>query len=663
MNPVLTAILIVASVSVFALSIRRRWNLMVIGTNGKPRFPYDRIRERIRGTLSLALGQKKLSRYPMAGLAHKAIFFGFFVLLVRSLILFARGFLDDPYFGYGLLDGGTPLGNSYGLIKDIFVALVLVGVGIFLYLRLVARPPRMSTGPEGIIILLIIGMMMVADVAYDAASMIRFPPDGATWGEPLGHLLAFTMNDLSMPAVTVIWHAGFWTHVVLVLLFLNLLPYSKHFHIVTAIPNVFFRNMDPGGKLKPIQDMEGRVERDETLGIRKISDFSPKHILELYSCTECGRCEDHCPASMTGKMLSPRRLMVGLRDHLYENASELAQGIDVEELVPAIIDPEVLWACTTCGACVEECPLTIPPAGRVIDMRRHLVMERGEFPESLQQACQGMELAGSPYGIGPEERLAWAEGLDVPIRADTEEVDVLFWVGCAPSTDDRSRRVARAMAELLNLAGIRWAVLGSEERCTGDIARRAGNEYLFQMMAEANIEVLNGYGTKRILTICPHCYNTLRNEYPDFGGRYEVVHHSEFLADLVGSGVLTPKVRIDRTVVYHDSCYLGRLNGIYEPPRSVLASIPGVQLVEATAARDRGTCCGAGGGQMFKEDEPGNENISRLRFRELAETGADTICTACPFCLRMMTDASGADAEGNMAQRDPAEMLLESLQP
>jgi Fe-S oxidoreductase/nitrate reductase gamma subunit len=650
-----------AAVGVFAVSASRRWRLMMIGAGGKPPFAIDSVGARTRGTLQLAFGQKKLTRYPLAGLAHKAIFFGFLVLLIRSLILFARGFLDDPGFGYWLLDDGTLLGNIYGLIKDIYIVLVLIGVGVFLYLRLIIKPKRMTLGLEGIIILLIIGVMMVADVLYDGAGMILHPPEGPMWAEPLGSLLASAMQGLPESTVSTIWQSGFWTHVVLVLLFLNLLPYSKHFHIITAVPNVFFRNLKPKGRLEPIQDLEGRVEREETLGLRKISEFTPKQILELYSCTECGRCTDQCPAALTGKMLSPKQLTMDLRNHLYDSAGTLMSGGEEVDLVPAVIDPEVIWACTTCGACVEECPVMIPPADSIIDMRRHLVQELGEFPESLQQACQGMEMAGSPYGVGPEERMAWAEGLDVPIRAEVGEVDILLWVGCAPSVDERSKRVARATAELLNRAGIKWAVLGHEERCTGDVARRIGNEYLFQMMAEANIELLDGYETKRILTICPHCYNTLQNEYPDFGGHYEVMHHTEFLADLVATGTLVPESQIDRTVVYHDSCYLGRLNEIYDPPRSLLSSIPGVQLVEAERSRDRGMCCGAGGGQMFKEDEPGNERISQARFRQLAETGADTICTACPFCMRMMTDASAADSSQNIGQVDPAEMLLESL--
>jgi Fe-S oxidoreductase len=294
-------------------------------------------------------------------------------------------------------------------------------------------------------------------------------------------------------------------------------------------------------------------------------------------------------------------------------------------------------------------------------MRRHLVQEKGEFPGTLQEAFQSIEVVGSPYGVSADERMKWAEGLDVPLRSESGEVEILFWVGCAPATDERAKSISRAMAQLLTRAGVKWAVLGPEESCTGDVARRAGNEFLFQAMAESNIETLDGHDTKRIVTVCPHCYNTLRNEYPDFGGHYEVVHHTELLAGLVAEGRLVPRHAVEATVVYHDSCYLGRLNGIYDSPREVLETIPGVTVVEAEASRDRGMCCGAGGGQMFKEDEPGDERISVARTRQLVETGADTICTACPFCMRMTTDALSEGGHDEVRQLDLAEVLLESI--
>ncbi|MCP3902235.1 MAG: 4Fe-4S dicluster domain-containing protein [Planctomycetes bacterium] len=671
MNPVVTAVLLIVAFAAFAVSVRRRWRLLMIGSAGRRRFVPDRVGERARGAVRFVLGQTRLTRYRGAGLAHEAIFFAFVVLLVRSLILFARGFVGDPGFGYWILDGGTPLGNLYGLIKDVYVVLAVLGALTFLYLRLVVRPHRMTLNAEGILILVIILVMMVADVVYDgAAHVLAAGPDGPRFNgwEPLGSVLAGPMSGLPAAAVGTVWHLAFWTHVTLVLVFLNILPYSKHFHIITVVPNVFLRDLGPRGRLVPIDDLEGRVEREETLGVRRIEELSPKSLLDLYTCTECGRCTDQCPAARTGKLLSPKQLVVDLRDHLYENQAGLtgrrrdgANAAHESDLVPAVVDPETLWACTTCGACEEECPVLIDHVERIVDLRRHLVQEKGEFPGPLQEAFGSIEAVGSPYGVSADERMAWADGLEVPIRGDTDDVEILFWVGCAPATDDRAKRISSAVAQLLNRAGVRWAVLGAEESCTGDVARRAGNEYLFQAMAEANIEILDGYDTKRILTACPHCYNTLKHEYPDFGGHYEVAHHADFLAGLIADGRLVPRRAVEATVVYHDSCYLGRLNGVYASPREVLERIPGVTVVEAAASRDRGMCCGAGGGQMFKEDEPGDERISVARTRQLVETGADTICTACPFCLRMLTDASNLGDQTGIRQLDIAEVLWQSI--
>ncbi|MHC4317637.1 MAG: (Fe-S)-binding protein [Planctomycetota bacterium] len=660
MNPIAMAVLLLAAIGWFAWSMRRRWRLMMIGQGS---LPLDRIGERLRLTLRYALGQRRMSRYPLAGLAHKAIFFGFLVLLIRGLILFARGFTADPAFGFWIFDPGTVVGNVYGLIKDVYVVLVILGTLVFLYYRLVARLARMTLKPEGVVILLIILVMMGADIVYDGASRVvaTEAPGFSIW-EPLGSALAPALAGVSDTTVRALWHVAFWTHVSLILIFLNILPYTKHFHVITAIPNVFLEDLDPAGRLRPIEDLEGRVEREETLGVRRIDELSRKGILDLYTCTECGRCTDHCPAARTGKLLSPKQLTIHLRDHLYAHGPKLiANPGSGGDLVGSVIEPEVLWACTTCGACEQECPVLISYVDKIVDLRRHLVQERGEFPGPLQEAFGSMEVTGSPYGVARDERLAWAEGLDVPLRADVDDPEILFWVGCAPATDERAKAIARAVARLLDLAGVKWAVLGPEETCTGDIARRAGNEYLFQAMAQQNVEILNGYNTKRIVTACPHCYNTLAHEYPDFGGSYEVVHHTDELARLVAEGRLKPKHRVEATVAYHDSCYLGRYNDIYDPPRDLLASIPGVTVVEAPESHDRGMCCGAGGGQMFKEEEEGKERVSAARTRQLLGSGADTIGTACPFCMRMITDALAAAEKTDVGQLDLAEILLQSV--
>jgi Fe-S oxidoreductase len=692
MNGFVMGLLLVVTLGAFAYSARRRWRLMHIGTGG-PRI--DRLADRTKLALRMAIGQQRLGRYPLAGFAHKAIFFGFLVLLLRSVILVGRGFVSDGGFGFWILDSGTIAGNLYLLVKDIYIVLVIVGVLVFAYLRLVKRPKRMTLSGEGMVVLGIIFVMMFADVLYDAGAHVLdaraagaagtpgAPAHGGfdVWS-PLGSMVAPALGGMSDSFVRLLWHAGFWIHIGLVLAFLNLLPYSKHFHIITAVPNVFLQDLGPAGRLTPIEDLEGKVEREETLGVRRIDQLGWKGILDLYTCTECGRCTDHCPAARTGKVLSPKDLTLSLRDFLYEHEDALVagkgrrtdeQGEDAAahrvDLSPAVINEEALWACTTCRACEQECPVGISYVDKIIDFRRYLAQEKGECPSPLQEMFESVEVAGNPYSAPVDERMKWTDGLNVPLRADVGGVDVLFWVGCAPAIDQRARGIARAVAQLLNEAGVSWAILGLEEKCTGDAARRAGNEYLFQEMARANIEVLNKYVTKTIVTACPHCYNTLKNEYPDFGGDYEVVHHADYLAKLVREGRLTPIGAVNARIVYHDSCYLGRYNDIYESPREVLASIPGVELVEAQASRDRGTCCGAGGAQMFKEEEPGDERINTLRLRQLRETGAEMVCTACPFCLSMLTSAGSDEAAGSAGsagssdatELDIAEVLWRSV--
>ena len=371
--------------------------------------------------------------------------------------------------------------------------------------------------------------------------------------EPAGSAVAAILSPMGLSdmGLDIIRHAGFWTHSVLVLLFLNLLPHSKHFHVITAIPNVYLQDLDPPGRLVPIEDLEGKVEREETLGIARIEEFSWKAILDFYTCTECGRCTDFCPAANTGKLLSPKHLTIDLRNHLYERQPEFlksnAQGAGVEgedhqgepakiDLVGTVIKPEVLWACTTCRACEQECPVFINYVGKIVDMRRYLVQEKGEFPQELTTAFRGLENSGNPWNLPPRQRMEWAEGLDVPMMADNPDADWLFWVGCAAAFDEKARKTARAMVQLMGKAGVSYAILGEEETCNGDPARRAGNEFLYQMLAEANVEVLNGLGVRKIITVCPHCYNTLGREYPDFGGKYEVVHHTNVLAQLVLDG-------------------------------------------------------------------------------------------------------------------------------
>jgi len=757
-------LLLLTGWGLFAFSARRRWKLLMVGA---PANRLDNIGERIARTWKYAILQVRMHRYPLAGIAHACIFIGFMVLLPRTLVLWGRGF--DPSFDLWILGSDGLFGKAYSFLKDVFAVLVIGGALVFVYFRVVQRLPRMTLSGEGLLILGIIVSMMVADILYDGASIVKaarepdailtshggrdglprvtpreFPSEpgkkevigaadiqtsgGATltvptstyreltaeeksrlasstptigWiaYEPAGSLAAKVLSGASNESLGVLAHIGFWTHASLVLIFLNLLPYSKHFHVITGIPNVFLQNLAPVGRLPNIEDIDGKLERSETLGIRRLEQFSWKSILDFYTCTECGRCSDHCPATKTGKKLSPKHFTLVLRNFLYKYETDLvtskhggtkarrhegeatgsAQQVTetaLEEgesngnsaahqidLVDGVIDPEVLWACTSCRACEQECPVFITYVDKIVDMRRYLVQERGEFPQQLQSAFRGMESSANPWSFPAEDRPKWAEGMNVKTIEENPDAPVLFWVGCAPSFDERAKKVTRATAKLMQMAGVDFAILGTAEQCTGDPARRAGNEYLYQMFAKANVEVLNGVGAdkKKIVTSCPHCFNTLLNEYPDFGGRYDVIHHTTFLAQLLQDGKLKPTKRLEKSVVYHDSCYLGRYNEVYDAPREALRSI-GLTVLEPVQTRDRGMCCGAGGAQMFKEEEHGTQRVNALRTEQLLDTKPDAIASACPFCMRMLTDGLAEKGREALPQLDVAEMMLEAFE-
>jgi Fe-S oxidoreductase len=736
MNPMLMFLVIFGLVGAFAYSAGKRWQLLRIG---KDEDRFDEIGKRIEGVAIYALAQKKMHYYRLAGAAHMLIFTGFVVLLLRSLILWGRGF--DPSFNLFILgpDGflGLPLGQVYEFVKDVIATLVILGAVTFLYFRLVRHEARMTKSGEAILILGIIITMMVSDMLYDGAAMVlhhrSFPncfggnlEDSAcnsirqiiaplgpkpthvlAWEpfpSPAGSAVAMALSGLSTDALSILARIGFWTHSTLVLLFLNLLPYSKHFHIITGVPNVFFRSTKPAGRLpllaptaeaigeKVMAAAEDPVKAPP-VGVNKIDDFSWKSILDFYTCTECGRCSDNCPAHKTGKLLSPKQFTLNLRDHLYEHGETLVQekaksntdgeglprleDAEAGEAAPAepnaaskdlaanVIHPDVLWACTTCRACEEQCPVMISYVDKIVDMRRHLVLVKGEFPSQLNGPFQALEVNGNPWNLARMDRANWTEGLDVKTMADHPNAPVLYWVGCAASYDDRAKKIARATAKLLQAAGVDFAILGQEETCTGDPARRAGNEYLFAMLAEQNVATLNGYkdqgGIKKIITACPHCFNTILNEYPDFGAKFEVVHHTDFLLGLVAERKLKPTQPVNGKMVFHDSCYLGRYNGVYEQPRDILKSIPGVELVEAEGwNRNKGLCCGAGGAQFWMEEQ-NKDRVNVKRTLQLLQTEAKTIATGCPFCQTMISDGLKAHGkEESIKQLDVAEILLES---
>lgn len=667
MFPVQVIVILALSLAAFTYTAYRRGFLLL---KFKKADRLDQTGKRILGVIEYAIGQKRvLFRDFKSGIFHAFIFWGFCILALRTIFLFGIGIHGD----FVLPGFGGVLGDFYNFVKDIFEALVVIGVVALLFRRIFLRPKRLTLSVEANIILLTILFLMLTDFLIDGSNIILHGiPAGDEIYAPIGYPTAKLLitTGFSIPVIEYIFTVSFFSHLIAILAFLNYLPYGKHFHIITSLPNVFFRNLKPYGALTP---MNLEDENATTFGIDKIEQFSWKDALDMYTCTECGRCQDQCPAYACDKPLSPKEFNIGLRNHLYKMSSGLLKTGKNGNVPPAengrpaligdIIKKEAIWSCTTCRACEEACPLMIEYVQKMIDLRRHMVLMQGDLTPEAQTALQNIENNSNPWGIGFSERGAWARDLGIKTMAEDNNVEYLYFVGCAGSFDDRAKKVSRAFAILLKKAGVSFAILGDEELCTGDSARRLGNEYLFQTLVKKNIETFNKYKVKRVVTTCPHCYNTIKNEFPQFGGSYEVSHHTELLTDLIKSGRL---LNSDKTMsktklaVFHDSCYLGRYNDIYEPPRYALHSC-GLSLAESENSKDKGRCCGAGGGWMWMEDKLGTR-INHKRLEDMEKTGASTIATACPFCLTMLSDATKEKNMGDKLEvKDVAEILSETL--
>jgi len=685
----------------FAIAGRRMWWLYRLATSGQP------APERIAAVrehpardaetqVTEVFGQRKLLQWTVPGIAHFLTFWGFIILLLT--IIEAYGDLLSKTFAIP----GIGHWALVGFLEDLFAVAVLVGLATFTVIRLRNNPKtggresRFAGSHTGAawLVLLMISLVIVTLLVYRGAQINTgdFPyRRGAFASQIVGHWLAPLGHSANMAIETTF----ILLQLAVILGFLVFVTYSKHLHIFIAPLNVLFsrrpdglRDLQPMRSNGKVLDFEEADPDTDVFGLGKVEDLTWKGMLDLATCTECGRCQSQCPAWITDKPLSPKMLILDLRDHAFAKAPYLLAGSDeAREVLPdavkaeaqrplvgkaeahGVIDPDVIWSCTNCGACVNECPVDIEHIDHITSMRRYQVLIESEFPTEASGMLKNLENKGDPWGMGESKRAEWISELDfeVPVVDGPigDDVEYLFWVGCAGALEDRAKKTTKAIATLLHTAGVSFAVLGPAETCTGDPARRMGNEFVFSMLAQQNVETLNEAGARKVIASCPHCFNTLSNEYPQLGGNYEVIHHTQLLARLVKEGKLKPVTPIDEKITYHDPCFLGRHNKVYTPPREIMEQVPGVQAQEMHRCKERGFCCGAGGARMWMEERIG-KRINAERIEEALGTDPDTISTGCPFCLVMLGDAISAkkgsgEAKDSLEVVDVAQLLARSI--
>jgi len=626
------------------------WRRIVHVRQGGPESRFDRIPERLALVGKHVLGQARTLSQAYPGVMHAVMFWGFLALFTGTVLATIDWDITLPLFGYKLLKGDFYL--AYELILDMFGLFFVIGLGMAVYRRFVLRPARIDPTAHFARILALLFLINLTGFVMEACRLAVTKPWWASWS-PVGYALGKGFLALGLTEATLrVTHLSVWLfHAVISLLFVAVLPYSYFVHLVLTPLNIFFAKLGPRGAIAPIPNIEEAAEQG-ALGISKPEEFSWKRRLDFEACLECGRCQDACPAYLSGTALSPKQIIVKLKRYL---RGELSGPIHGE-----LIKPEELWACTTCMACVQECPAFIDIVDTIIDLRRFLALSEGALPSTAPQSLQNIERAGNPWGLPAAERLAWAEGLDVPLLESGKEVEYLYWVGCSASYDKRNQAIARSVVRILTRAGVSFAVM-AEERCHAEVGRRLGEEYLYQTLAPVNVEAMKQYRFRKVITHCPHCFNTIRNEYPQFGGDFEVVHHSQVIQELIASGRIRPAKSLAGTVAFHDSCYLGRYNGIFEAPRAVAKAVPGLRLVELPRHRERGLCCGGGGGHMWMEVQA-KKRVNIIRVEEALEAKVDTVAVGCPFCLAMLDlGRKVKEAEGRLSVKDVSELVAESL--
>ncbi|MDN9009248.1 (Fe-S)-binding protein [Brevibacillus laterosporus] len=651
----------------------------------------DDFKTRLNLILQNVFLQKKLLKDKKSGIMHVVLFYGFIILQFGAIELILKGLI----IGYEL-----PFGSAhkyFSLMQEITAILILIAIGYAYYRRYIEKLKRLKRGLKSGLVIIFISSLMVTVLGSLAFEQIWLGHEGSIFA-PFSSAIAFVFSGIGETAAAALFFFFWWAHLLVLLSFAVYVPQSKHAHLIFAPLNVWYKKLDSPGKLSTINFED---ETQEVFGNGKIEDFTQTQLIDLYACVECGRCTNMCPASGTGKMLSPMDIIVKMRDHLTEKgasvtsrtpwmptfafpntkanqialqAGEVAatsegaaavENVYDKALIGDVITEQELWACTTCRNCEDQCPVMNEHVDKIIDMRRYLVMTEGSMPQEAQRALNNIERQGNPWGINRKDRMKWMEGLDeaytVPTVKTAEEFEYLFWVGAMGSFDNRSMKITHAFIKLMHEAGIKFAILGNEEKNSGDTARRIGNEFLFQQLAQENIALFEGYDVKKIVTCDPHAFNTFKNEYPEFGLQAEVYHHSELLVQWIEEGRLTPKKEVKERITYHDSCYLGRYNNIYDMPRQILQQIPGVEIVEMKRSQCDSMCCGAGGGLMWMEEHEGTR-VNVARTEQALEVNPTAIASACPYCLTMMDDGlKMKEAEEQVKARDIAEILADAL--
>ncbi|MGD6966531.1 4Fe-4S dicluster domain-containing protein [Rossellomorea vietnamensis] len=676
------------AVGLFVYVVKTRIEFIKLGK--KTEFD-NNVKERMKNIAVNVFGQKKLLKDKKSGIIHVMFFYGFILVQFGAIDFIWKGLAPGSHLPLG------PLYPGFTFFQEIVTLMILVAVVWAFHRRYVEKLVRLKRGFKSGLVLLFIGGLMLSVLVGNGMGLIWHEHE-LGWSEPVASLIAGGLGWIGETASIVIFYVSWWIHLLFLLAFLVYVPQSKHAHLIAGPANTYFQRLDNPGKLRPI-DFED--ESAESFGVGKIEEFNQLQMIDFYACVECGRCTNMCPATGTGKMLSPMDLIVKLRDHLTnhgaavtskkpwvptmafnhtkgnqlamasagQGAEEAAASLEYSpSLIGDVITEEEIWACTTCRNCEDQCPVMNEHVDKIIDLRRYLVLTEGKMDADAQRAMQNIERQGNPWGLNRKERENWREGREdvhIPtvkeMKKAGEEFEYLFWVGSMGSFDNRSQKIALSFAKLLNEADVKFAILGNKEKNSGDTPRRLGNEFLFQELATSNIAEFEKNEVKKIITIDPHAYNIFKNEYPDFGLEAEVYHHTEVLAELVREGRLKPQYEVNETITFHDSCYLGRYNEVYDPPREILKAISGVSLVEMERNRQNGMCCGAGGGLMWMEEDKGHR-VNVARTEQALETNPSVISSGCPYCLTMLSDGTKAkEVEDNVSTLDVAELLEKAV--